>query len=257
MARPTRLGAPAVAVAVWLSAGVAAGQPPELIIRNGTIITDAGTVQGDLRIRNGLIDEMGERLVAGSSAREIDASGLLVLPGGIDHVAYTREQKLDPGQTVQRHRAGMNNLPVMRPMLYSDGVRTGRITLDQFVALTATNRAKLFANRTFTLELDNNSDLVPVIAWRMLEETGDAIPRDQRAGVYVGLIELLMNAVEHGNLGITYEQKGAALRTDPDGLAKLTQRRLAQPDLAARMEEALVELGLSDLVPHAQGIDQR
>ena len=107
---------------------MAAGQPTELIIRNGTIITDAGTVQGDLRIRNGLIDEMGERLVAGSSAREIDASGLLVLPGGIDHVAYTREQKLDPGQTVQRHRAGMNNLQVMRPMLYSDGVRTGRIT---------------------------------------------------------------------------------------------------------------------------------
>ncbi len=92
----------------------------------------------------------------------------------------------------------------------------------------------MFANRTFTLELDNNPDRVPVIAWRMLEETGDAIPPDQRAGVHVGLIELLMNAVEHGNLGITYEQKGAALRTDPDGLAKLTHRRLAQPDLAAR-----------------------
>ena len=36
---------------------------------------------------------------------------------GTDHVAYTREQKLDPTQTVQRHRAGMNNLQVMRPML--------------------------------------------------------------------------------------------------------------------------------------------
>ena len=63
---------------------------------------------------------------------------------GTDHVAYTREQKLDPTQTVQRHRAGMNNLQVMRPMLYSDGVRTGRITVEQFVALTATNPAKLF-----------------------------------------------------------------------------------------------------------------
>ena len=38
----------------------------------------------------------------------------------------------------------MNNLQVMRPMLYSDGVRTGRITVEQFVALTATNPAKLF-----------------------------------------------------------------------------------------------------------------
>ncbi len=38
----------------------------------------------------------------------------------------------------------MNNLQVMRPMLYSDGVRTGRITVEQFVTLTATNPAKLF-----------------------------------------------------------------------------------------------------------------
>jgi dihydropyrimidinase len=63
---------------------------------------------------------------------------------GTDHVPYTREQKLDPTQTVQRHRAGSNNLQVMRPMLYSEGVRTGRITLEQFVAVTATNPAKLF-----------------------------------------------------------------------------------------------------------------
>ena len=95
MTRLTRLGAPAVAVAVWLSAGVAAGQPTELIIRNGTIITDEGTVQGDLRIRNGLIDEMGERLAAGSSAREIDASGLLVLPGGIDPHVHLGGNRVD------------------------------------------------------------------------------------------------------------------------------------------------------------------
>ena len=395
MIRSTHLGALVIAVALGLGTGVATGQPTELIIRNGTIIADEGTVRGDLRIRNGLIDEIGEigeRLAAGSGAREIDADGLLVLPGGIDphvhlggnwvddytsgsaaalaggittisnfvtlrgdqvaeamaqataqveteaiadvilhpiigdaalvtpqlealarsghtslkvfmvrpsfdrdvpgflnllatagdtgiltmlhcedaaivsttaerfitegrgalrfypdarpvlaelvatqravafseatgapvylvhlssehalrvaeeaqarglpvyvetrpiylhltrerfdgpnaglfmgqpplrtqqdqdalwdgiargtihtigtdHVAYTREQKLDPTQTVQRHRAGMNNLQVMRPMLYSDGVRTGRITVEQFVALTATNPAKLF-----------------------------------------------------------------------------------------------------------------
>ena len=32
-----------------------------------------------------------------------------------DHVAYTREEKLDPAQTVVRHRAGMSNLQVMLP----------------------------------------------------------------------------------------------------------------------------------------------
>ena len=66
---------------------MAAGQATELIIRNGTIITDTGTAQGDLRVRNGLIEEIGgagERLVASPGAREIDANGLLVLPGGVD-----------------------------------------------------------------------------------------------------------------------------------------------------------------------------
>ncbi len=61
-----------------------------------------------------------------------------------DHVAYTREEKLDPGQDVARHRAGMSNLQVMLPMLFSDGVGAGRISLDRFVEVTSTNPAKLF-----------------------------------------------------------------------------------------------------------------
>ena len=32
----------------------------------------------------------------------------------------------------------------MLPMIFSEGVRTGRITLEQFVAVTSTNAAKLF-----------------------------------------------------------------------------------------------------------------
>ena len=81
---------------------------------------------------------------------------------GTDHVAYTREQKLDPTQTVQRHRAGMNNLQVMRPMLYSDGVGTGRITVERFVALTATNPAKLFGlyPAKGTIAVGSDADLV-------------------------------------------------------------------------------------------------
>lgn len=81
---------------------------------------------------------------------------------GTDHVAYTREQKLDSSQNVLQHRAGMNNLQVMRPMLYSDGVRTGRITVEQFVALTATNPAKLFGlyPAKGTIAVGSDADLV-------------------------------------------------------------------------------------------------
>lgn len=81
---------------------------------------------------------------------------------GTDHVAYTREQKLDPNQNVLQHRAGMNNLQVMRPMLYSDGVRPGRISVEQFVAVTATNPAKLFGlyPAKGTIAVGSDADLV-------------------------------------------------------------------------------------------------
>ena len=73
-----------VAGALWLSTGMAAGQPAELIVRRGTIVTVDGTTTGDIRVRDGVITEIGTGLAATEGAREIDADGLLVLPGGID-----------------------------------------------------------------------------------------------------------------------------------------------------------------------------
>ena len=79
-----------------------------------------------------------------------------------DHVAYTREQKLDPAQNVLRHRAGMSNLQVMLPMLYDDGVRRGRISLERFVEVTSSNPAKLFGlyPRKGTIAVGSDADLV-------------------------------------------------------------------------------------------------
>ena len=81
---------------------------------------------------------------------------------GTDHVAYTREEKLDPSQTVAQHRAGMSNLQVMLPMIYSEGVRPGRITLERFVEITSTNPAKLFGlyPRKGTIAVGSDADLV-------------------------------------------------------------------------------------------------
>jgi dihydropyrimidinase len=67
-----------------------AQQPAELIVRNGLIVNATGRTEGDVRIRNGTIAEIGRNLTAGTGAREIDAKGMLVLPGGIDpHVHLT------------------------------------------------------------------------------------------------------------------------------------------------------------------------
>lgn len=61
-----------------------------------------------------------------------------------DHVGYTRAEKMDPGNSVQRPREGSNFLQDQMPLLYSEGVRKGRISLERMVSVTATNPAKLF-----------------------------------------------------------------------------------------------------------------
>jgi dihydropyrimidinase len=63
---------------------------------------------------------------------------------GSDHAPWTREQKLDPALTVLNHLAGISELETMLPMLYSEGVRAGRISVEQFVSFTSTKAAHLF-----------------------------------------------------------------------------------------------------------------
>jgi dihydropyrimidinase len=79
-----------IAIPVLLWAGLAMAQQPEILIRNATIMTSTGRLQGDLRIRGSAIAELGANLAPGPGARVIDGTGKLVLPGGIDpHVHLT------------------------------------------------------------------------------------------------------------------------------------------------------------------------
>lgn len=54
----------------------------DLVIRAGDVITASDRMIADIGIRQGRITALGERL--GRGIREIDASGKLVLPGGVD-----------------------------------------------------------------------------------------------------------------------------------------------------------------------------
>ncbi|TXM74101.1 dihydropyrimidinase [Methylobacterium sp. WL12] len=60
----------------------------DLAIRGGTVVTAADTLRAEIGIRDGRIVTVAERVA--DAARTVDASGLLVLPGGIDshvHIA--------------------------------------------------------------------------------------------------------------------------------------------------------------------------
>ncbi|UFN48492.1 dihydropyrimidinase [Roseomonas sp. OT10] len=63
----------------------------DTVIRGGTVVTAADTMQADIGILNGAIAAIGRGLSPG--ATEIDAGGLLVLPGGIDSHCHIAQPK--------------------------------------------------------------------------------------------------------------------------------------------------------------------
>jgi len=79
-----------------------------------------------------------------------------------DHAPWSLAEKLDPAFDATNLRQGVADLETSMPMLYSAGVLSGRISLEQFVAVTATNPAKLFGlyPRKGTLTVGADADLV-------------------------------------------------------------------------------------------------
>jgi dihydroorotase-like cyclic amidohydrolase len=61
-----------------------------------------------------------------------------------DHAPWTLADKLDPALDVVTARQGVADLETLMPMLFSEGVVAGRISLDRFVELTSVNAARLF-----------------------------------------------------------------------------------------------------------------
>ena len=66
----------------------------DLVIRNGRIATASDEFDADIGIRDGVIVELGRSV--GPGAREIDANGKLVLPGGVDSHCHI-EQRASTG----------------------------------------------------------------------------------------------------------------------------------------------------------------
>jgi len=56
----------------------------ETIIRNGSVVTATDTYKADLAIANGKVAAIGNDLPVENASKVLDASGKLVLPGGID-----------------------------------------------------------------------------------------------------------------------------------------------------------------------------
>src|SRR5436309_9789321 len=127
-------------VAVGLAVHVGAQSRPELCIRNGLVVTADARSETDVRIRNGTIAEIGRNLAPAAGAREIDARGMLVLPGGVDphsHLSAEIPADLPRGSIVEDYTSG------------SAAALAGGIT-------TITNFVSRQGNETVTVFLDRN-----------------------------------------------------------------------------------------------------
>ena len=73
-----------------------------------------------------------------------------------------KRPKLAPDHTIAKLRPGAENLQVMLPMLHSEGVLKGRISLNRMVEVLSTNEAKLFGlfPRKGTIAVGSEADVV-------------------------------------------------------------------------------------------------
>ena len=83
----------------------------------------------------------------------------------------------------------------------------------------------------FPTEYDGTSSIMPRVMESLSE---DYFSIDDRISIELGLSELVTNAIEHGNLNITYDEKTAVADLS-DGMEGLCNERLLDPAIASRV----------------------
>ena len=162
-----------VAVLFAYISGMTAQQPAELIIRNGLLVTTVGRADADLRIRNGVIAEIGRNLTAAAGAQVIDAKGMLVLPGGIDpHVHLT------PMRTATTLKGADDYTSASRAALAG-----GKTTISNFVTLAV------------------NTDLRPLLA-----EAADLVKKQAIADVILHVTVNDPNQLTPADVAMLYDR---------------------------------------------------
>ncbi|NLF95814.1 MAG: response regulator [Candidatus Riflebacteria bacterium] len=162
--------------------------------------------------------EMLERI------RRKDSDSLVIIISSLDSPQYT----------LKALRLKANDY-LVKPVMHKDIVEL----LDKYKNILA-SRTKirevvgLISRRELTMEVGNQLDLVGKIADRLMLETEQAFLPADRLGIHLGLVEIITNAIEHGNLAITYDEKSEALDAGGNEWRTLIDRRSSDPAFASR-----------------------
>ena len=78
-----------------------------------------------------------------------------------DHAPHMRADKLDPDRDLTSALPGVAELDTILPLLFSAGVRAGRMSLERFIEITSTNAARTFGlyPRKGTIAIGSDADL--------------------------------------------------------------------------------------------------
>ncbi len=79
-------------------------------------------------------------------------------------------------------------------------------------------------NRKFSIEFNTEYNKIPKIVDKVIVESNLDIDDNEKINIELGLVELITNAIEHGNLNINYEEKQKAL--DDGILGDLYNKRM-------------------------------
>ena len=110
-------------------------------------------------------------------------------------------------------------------------------TLNRYASLATGFDFEHFAtaflvNERLELALPNDIDYVNHAVQMIINHCRSIFPLSEIFTLRFGIYEMLVNAIEHGNLGITYEEKSKAL--EEGQLTELITRRANEPDRADR-----------------------
>lgn len=107
---------------------------------------------------------------------------------------------------------------------------------------------------SYSLTIDSDPSHIPgVVSW-LIKATATCLSDTTQLHLRGTLQELLLNAIEHGNLELSYQAKQQAI--EQDRLSELVQDRLAQPRLAQRTVTILVQSDRQEGILEYQITDQ-
>jgi YesN/AraC family two-component response regulator len=110
--------------------------------------------------------------------------------------------------------------------------------LHQYAAATeARNKeravSRFITDSTLTMTFGNELEMVYDIVDYLINQASQHVANGDVSMLRLGLAELITNAIEHGNLGITYDMKTDAMNAGD--YEKIIERRRADPSYAARI----------------------